>query len=594
MYSVHGIMSKHIAKDLIDHDDAYAIESVDENQSDGRTIRNKSIEMVRKPHIVCSNQSPSFWRASNYTVNLDAFIEDRKSRPIFTRGLLQHVSRIRMEIEASPGGKGLIWMFDLAGIARVIYRPPVQQNHDQLHRIRLSYLSYVELSPEYTPWLSPIHCNNEIYLVPEDKCEEAGSIFGQIDSGSDKSVDDGSESEGQAEDGEKDAQTDRRPRSPIIVLCGDRYAKEYEVSVRRATLYTGMIHLNDGWPFPENRSLASSALASDNDSDMGNAPRIHNRIYNGDNFGKGNTNDKTKYTDNDHPPFNCELAVGTWRRQSKYSRKVSALHLINHHHKSHFHEHLPCPVFFDAFRIKPFAIDMGDKYMTKELQEIQNTITQIKKLWLVSDSCGRLKRTLLDVACKTSQITKIVGFGIGSLHWKSAIIQYFTILTIVETLEVAYRLRNPLSPAIELVFQDPYYDARDKLLFRYIFPRQVRIVDDPQGFLELDRNSLVVTCHLPIDVPLLQIIADMFWEDRKNGPAGFICDRDYQRKRERYCIRDRSSPRVLEFLEDYCCDDFDDHQVERELSDALEMHRSYWLWDVYCFWRPQTQERSID
>ncbi|KAH7113831.1 hypothetical protein B0J11DRAFT_445641 [Dendryphion nanum] len=217
---------------------------------------------------------------------------------------------------------------------------------------------------------------------------------------------------------------------------------------------------------------------------------------------------------------------------------------------------------------------------------------QIKSLWLKSRSCAKLKGTLLDVAFRTSHITKVVGFGIGSLHWKSAMIQYFTILTIVETLEVAYRLRNPLSPSIELVFQDPYYDARDKFLFQSIISQPVRLVDDPQGFLELDKNSLVVTCHLPIDVPLLQIIADMFWDDRKNGPAGFICDKDYGHKQERYCIRDRSSPRVLEFLQDYSCEHFDDHQVERDFSDALEMHRSYWLWDVNYLWKPRTPERN--
>ena len=231
-----------------------------------------------------------------------------------------------------------------------------------------------------------------------------------------------------------------------------------------------------------------------------------------------------------NPPFHIKDAVATWARQSKYLGKVSALHLINHANKWHFNEHIPCPVFFDACKTKLEEEDSkGDKYR-EELEVARREIQRLKASWVQSKSCAMLTEAIHNKALEMRRITKIIGFGLGTKgyqHWfgRRFLHQYLAIQTIVETLEAVYKTQNPDTPPIALTFQERYYKKIEKDIFEELYQRPVNLVEDPHGCLELDANSLVFTCCLPIHMPLLQIITDMFWYNPTSGPAGLIIDK---------------------------------------------------------------------
>ena len=52
----------------------------------------------------------------------------------------------------------------------------------------------------------------------------------------------------------------------------------------------------------------------------------------------------------------------------------------------------------------------------------------------------------------------------------------------------------------------------------------INFVSDPEGLLAIDAGTLVVTAFLPVQMPLVQVIADLFSKDPTEGPAAIICD----------------------------------------------------------------------
>jgi hypothetical protein len=76
---------------------------------------------------------------------------------------------------------------------------------------------------------------------------------------------------------------------------------------------------------------------------------------------------------------------------------------------------------------------------------------------------------------------------------------------------------------------------------------EIGFVEDPNGFLAIDSNTLVIAPHLPIHFLWLQIIADLFASG--SGPAVIVGDDiGVDRKKEMYTYQDRRSPAVAEFL----------------------------------------------
>jgi hypothetical protein len=93
---------------------------------------------------------------------------------------------------------------------------------------------------------------------------------------------------------------------------------------------------------------------------------------------------------------------------------------------------------------------------------------------------------------------------------------------------------------IEILLQDPDYKERDWILLRELHgamgctaSSEICFVEDPNGFLAIDSNTLVIAPYLPIHFPWLQIIADLFASG--SGPAVIMGDNiGVDRKKEMY------------------------------------------------------------
>jgi hypothetical protein len=115
----------------------------------------------------------------------------------------------------------------------------------------------------------------------------------------------------------------------------------------------------------------------------------------------------------------------------------------------------------------------------------------------------------------------------------------------------------------------------------------IGFISDPEGLLGIDEGTLVVTAFLPVQMPLVQIIADLFSKDPTKGPAAMICDiMTIDTDKQEYSWSDRASPTVARFLTSHyekTEDGFDDHGLDDELmadaygSDWEEKNRLYWL-----------------
>jgi hypothetical protein len=120
-------------------------------------------------------------------------------------------------------------------------------------------------------------------------------------------------------------------------------------------------------------------------------------------------------------------------------------------------------------------------------------------------------------------------------------------------------------------------------------PGPIKFMEDPDAFLAVDAHTLVVTAFLPVGVPLMQIMADLFAKGVKSGPAAFICDiMNLAAGKKKYSDRDRGTPAVAKFLlneYDRNIDGFNDHVLEPELAKELigwlhcsgGKERRYWL-----------------
>ena len=222
---------------------------------------------------------------------------------------------------------------------------------------------------------------------------------------------------------------------------------------------------------------------------------------------------------------------------------------------------------------------------------LQNT----KSLWLKSSSCAKLRPIINNLASTHKPITKIVCFVLGALDlsktWWCSALQHITAFTMAKQLEQAYRKQFSHERPVEIILQDPCYTQKDRELLRKLYGGTVTFASDPDGLLAIDSSCIVITAFLPVQYPLMQIIADMFHGTNGEGPAAIVCDSmALDPTRELYALRDRSSPEVAQFLtEQYIVSDFKDHVMEQELAEdcfgAGDNGRDYWLSSMQLYSR---------
>jgi hypothetical protein len=273
-------------------------------------------------------------------------------------------------------------------------------------------------------------------------------------------------------------------------------------------------------------------------------------------------------------------------RYGEHSDQIQALRKYNERHKT---DCIDTPYTFTTFNRDFLNEYSSAAKMRRYWKAIQNT----KRLWLESSSRGMLRETFRDTATKCAPITQIVCFGVGAINldkkfYQSAI-QCMAVFSIMQILNEYYRTTDPNRPSIKLLLQDPNYELKDHHLLKKLFgnDEDMSFVSDPDGLLAIDAGMLIVTGFLPVQMPLVQIIAHLFSENPTRGPAAILCDVitvDVE-KRE-YSLIERASPAVARHLTSHYerkTDGFKDHRLEDGLmadsygQDWVEKNSVYWL-----------------
>ncbi|PYI27245.1 hypothetical protein BP00DRAFT_419021 [Aspergillus indologenus CBS 114.80] len=122
--------------------------------------------------------------------------------------------------------------------------------------------------------------------------------------------------------------------------------------------------------------------------------------------------------------------------------------------------------------------------------------------WEPSATWAALREVLV-AAREKHTITNFVGFACGTMFGDSpAATQHALVWTVIRLFRKDGKGESDEPLACSL--QDPIYDAQDKRVLNLL---KMNVVDDPQGFLDVEDSSIVFTCNA--DVPVKEIVLDI-------------------------------------------------------------------------------------
>ncbi|KAF2825961.1 hypothetical protein CC86DRAFT_394753 [Ophiobolus disseminans] len=176
------------------------------------------------------------------------------------------------------------------------------------------------------------------------------------------------------------------------------------------------------------------------------------------------------------------------------------------------------PYLISSYRRIFDTTNLNPTVMTQWRAKLQHT----QHLWTSSTCCAKLiEAVCLGAAKLTSPVTKI----------------HMSVFSIATCLDAFNKTKWPTAPPVQIVAQDPWYEVRDRPLLQELTSSPIKFgLSDLETLLSIDSNTLVVSAFMPIGVPLMQIIAEMF--AASSGPAMMLW----------YCLRNRDAPGVARFL----------------------------------------------
>ena len=292
--------------------------------------------------------------------------------------------------------------------------------------------------------------------------------------------------------------------------------------------------------------------------------------------------------------------------QSRYGDHSEQINTLRRYNKDYKQDCINTPYTFITFDRCFF----NEHKNTAKMRTYWSTIQNTKRLWIASSARRQLVEAFRETAKTCAPITQVVCFGMGALNlkknWYQSAIQYMAIFSIIQALDQYYHQADSSRPLIKLVLQDPNYETKDHEILRKLFNsnNDISFVSDPDGLLAIDVGTLVVTAYLPFQMPLVQIIADLFSENPDQGPAAILCDiMELDTEKREYSLSERVSPAVARHFTNYYEREEDrfDLGLEDELmadayeEDWLEKDRMYWLnnTDLWVRKSGEIQERHV-
>ena len=136
--------------------------------------------------------------------------------------------------------------------------------------------------------------------------------------------------------------------------------------------------------------------------------------------------------------------------------------------------------------------------------EVDEILSHNRQTWEASEQCKQLKHILAQRDLES--VGKIIGIGLGALSGggiqssaSSSAYQHALPLTLRETLAKPQRQRH-----IPCYVQDPAYSTLDKAVLN---DSGFTVLEDPNGFVEIDEDSAVIS--LFPDCPVKEIVFNL-------------------------------------------------------------------------------------
>ncbi|KAG9191286.1 hypothetical protein G6011_09374 [Alternaria panax] len=201
------------------------------------------------------------------------------------------------------------------------------------------------------------------------------------------------------------------------------------------------------------------------------------------------------------------------------------------------------------------------------MQRSRNATARSWNFWKNSDTCttfeytyGTFTKKIEHIAAISAPIKRIVCFGLGKMMMSpsqrthSMIWQHMSVLSIAKTLKRYYNEAGKKPGKVQIVLQEPKYVQSDWTLISELHQAmgceassEIQFVDDPDGLLEIDSNTMIIAPNLAYAFPWYQILADLFASG--SGPAVMIGDHvSVNNEQVAYALRDCGSPAVARFL----------------------------------------------
>lgn len=175
----------------------------------------------------------------------------------------------------------------------------------------------------------------------------------------------------------------------------------------------------------------------------------------------------------------------------------------------------------------PTPVDPSRRTLDETIAFIKTT----SEAWESSDQCQQF-RSIISRARIEVPINKVVGFALGapsrmypaSLYPEDpdensrSAYQHACLLTLGELLRQA---PPGVAPDFKCLAQDPVYSETDEKALQAL---GIQIIDSPEGFLEVDDNSVVMT--VAPDLPVKQIVLELakpaiiIWNDPRDHELG--------------------------------------------------------------------------
>ncbi|KAL3447221.1 hypothetical protein BJX65DRAFT_308281 [Aspergillus insuetus] len=158
----------------------------------------------------------------------------------------------------------------------------------------------------------------------------------------------------------------------------------------------------------------------------------------------------------------------------------------------------------------------------RPIEEMHHVLNTALHLWEESGTWIQIKATLLSTQAP-STVRKIVAFACGTMSHTDDIpgASYNSIFQHAILVTMQRLLQQKTGGQITCAVQDPAYIDGDRAV---LDTHGIRVLDDPEGFLEVDDESLVFSCSP--NVPVKQIVVDVarpavvIWDGVDNENSG--------------------------------------------------------------------------